>query len=67
MKKLANLNGVKALNRREQQSINGGSGWGGFCFPSEGKCNYYCDSTCTPCGAPTPQGYTPHVCNDPAP
>jgi len=63
MKKLANLKGVKALNKREQKEIfGGGSDWAGFCFPSENKCNYYCTDTCTPCGITSPYGYTPHVC-----
>ncbi len=35
MKKLANLNGVKSLNKKEQRSINGGGGSCGdkICLP----------------------------------
>ena len=66
MKNLLNLKGAKALNKKEQQAINGGgvTCWGGHCFPSEGKCNHYCGGTCSPCGPPS-GGYTPHICSDP--
>lgn len=67
MKKLVNLNGVKALSKQQQQLIRGGSGFGGVCFPTESKCNYFCNSYCTPCGPTSPQGVTPHLCNDIAP
>ncbi len=38
MKKLANLKGVKALNRNEQQRINGGC-------PLDSACKSVCGST----------------------
>ncbi len=58
------LNIGKALNKAEQTNITGGNGnWIGFCFPSEGKCNFYCCGTCTPCGAPGANGgFTQHEC-----
>ncbi len=43
MKKLANLKGVKALNKNEQKSINGGGG------PFIGSdCITNCSSVCNP-------------------
>ncbi len=42
MKKLTNLKGVKALNKTEQQSINGGGG-GGYCLFG------FCSTTGEPC------------------
>ena len=65
MKNLQNLKGAKALNKKEQQAINGGSTrcWDTFCFPSENKCNHYCSGICIPCGSPDPN-YTPHVCSE---
>jgi len=57
------LNLGKVLDKTTQKNINGGlSKWVGTCFPSEGKCNYYCDDVCFPCGSTSPFGYTPHVC-----
>jgi hypothetical protein len=44
MKNLANLNGAKALSKKEQKSINGGGQWCAFA------------SNQTPCGPPTARG-----------
>ena len=38
MKKLQNLKGAKALNKKEQQSINGGAPGGGSCCDPVNSC-----------------------------
>jgi len=55
MKKLANLNGVKALGRMEQKSINGGhplaecsTGGGDGCFSGPYYCNIFGLPICSP-------------------
>ncbi len=55
MKKLSNLKGAKALNKQEQQSINGGdiSCWSTGC-PIGFCCGYYHSAT----------GYHPNSCGD---
>jgi hypothetical protein len=61
------LNLGKALDKVEQKQVNGGNKWEGHCFPSEGKCNFYCSTTCSPCGATSSFGYTPHTCGESLP
>jgi len=48
MKKLKQLKGAKALNKKEQQSINGGApGQTSGCFSNEADClNAPCYGTC---------------------